>query len=124
MYDRKGQMLRKGQTVIISQKVVKNCGLKTNQGVVQDSSYNSEQLVNVKVGDDVIDFHAKSLTISSSTTPITTTPIETATVVYEMMMGMKFKTWYQNDFKDHVTGEDDCKDNFAILKDIIEMLSL
>ncbi len=42
--------------------------------------------------------------------------------IYEMLMGSKFEHWYNEDFMDHVEGEEGAKSKEEIIKDLEEML--
>ncbi len=42
--------------------------------------------------------------------------------LFQMMMGSEFEVWYENDFEDHVGGEEGSKSEKEIKKDLEQML--
>ena len=42
--------------------------------------------------------------------------------IYQMLMGASFETWYENEFMDHVEGEEGAKSKEEIIEDIKRML--
>lgn len=42
--------------------------------------------------------------------------------IYQMLMGAQFENWYENEFMDHVEGEEGAKSKEEILEDIKRML--
>jgi|SRR5579859_368413 len=42
--------------------------------------------------------------------------------VYDMIISSAFETWYKKDFEHHTEGEDDSKDEIAIINDLYKML--
>ena len=47
---------------------------------------------------------------------------EVALKIYNLLMSQSFTEWYENDFMDHVYGEESCKSSDEIIKDIIEQI--
>jgi hypothetical protein len=47
---------------------------------------------------------------------------EVALKIYNLLMSQSFTEWYENDFMDHVYGEESCKSSGEIIKDIIEQI--
>lgn len=43
-------------------------------------------------------------------------------IIYNMLMSQRFVDWYEDDFTDHVEGEEDCKKIAEIYKDIEEYI--
>lgn len=66
MKDSKGNVLRRNQRVNVSQSAVSKYDLDANHGVVANADPNPEQLVSVEIEGDIIDLHAKSLTVVPS----------------------------------------------------------
>lgn len=51
-----------------------------------------------------------------------TTKTYTVQQIRQMLMGASFETWYEQDFMDHVTGEEDAKSDDQIEADLEQML--
>jgi hypothetical protein len=47
---------------------------------------------------------------------------EVALKIYNLLMSQSFAVWFENDFMDHVYGEEGCKSSDDIIKDIIELV--